>query len=119
MLAYVKYALHGPRLKYDAIRDTLRVPPGGKLRRRYTNQYGLVVAMLQGSFSGGNIALRARAGSDKYHRCRAKVHYWDSLTRVTWVNYPGPSGLRLVPEISPDGWLCWSSTVSMHLQSMR
>jgi hypothetical protein len=119
MLAYVKYAKHGPRLKYDVITDKLLVPPKSKLRRRLVNHYGLVVAMLQGSFCDGTISLRARPGDEKYHRCRAKVHYWDSLTRVSRPTNPGPMVFRLVPEMSPGEWQSWSTTVSTHLDCMR
>lgn len=119
MFAYVKYAKYGPKLKYDAQTETLVGPP--KSRKRRPNLTGLVVCMLQGSFGGGTVSLRARAQDEKYHRCRAKVHFWDSLVRVLWVDHPPlrEGHLKLVPELSPDEWQHWSSVVSMHFASVR
>ena len=121
VVKYLRYEQLKPRLKYDAEGDF--GPPKGKLKRRYTNQYGIVIAMLQGSAGLGTIALRA-SGEAKYRACRTRCHYWDALTRVVIVNETttrdaGPIKVISVPAFVPGGWMVWQHTVRSHLEKVR
>lgn len=119
-ITYTKWSKYGPKLRYNYELEELRSPKGLKLRRRISNVYGLVVCMLQGSFSGGTISLRARARDDKYHRCRARTDFWDSLTRVAWSTDHVVSGsLVFSPVMLPAEWQYWSSTVALHFVMVR
>ncbi len=117
---YTKWAKYGPKLRFNYDSGELGSPKGLKLRKRRLNEAGLVVCMLQGSFTGGMISLRARARDDKYHRCRAKTDYWDALTRVAWsTDQAGPGRLRFFPVMEPGEWQCWSSTVVTQFAMLR
>lgn len=115
-LAYKKVQIVPPALTLDKDGLTVRSPRYGKSRRRRQNDYAVVVCALQGSFSGGTLALRVNPHRDSYQRCRGRATYWDAVIRQ--VTFPGhPYVLHLVPVLSPDEWRCWSSTVRITLRT--
>lgn len=113
--AYKKVVLRAPKLKLDNDGLTVITPRLKKIRTRRQNDYAVVLCALHGSFSSGTLSLRVRRNSDNYQRCRGRASYWDAVVRQI-TPLTGPYKLSLVPELTPDGWRCWSSTVEITLR---
>jgi len=121
--AYVFWSPLAPKIRVERVEggdDFVRLKHSKGLRRRNINHYGLVVAMVQGSFTRNTISLRASRQGRKYVRSRTTCGYWDSITRVAWVSNPGkPAHVSSVPVLTPAEWRRFSSVVLAMVEHHR
>lgn len=109
-LAYRKVRPRKIALTLDKDGISVVTPQLGKLRKRLSNNYAVVVCRLHGSFSSGTISLRVKPGEEVYQKCRGKATYWDAIVRVV-EPLGGSYRLSFLPAVTPGEWRCWSSTV--------
>lgn len=72
-LAYRKVRPRKTTLTLDKDGVSVVTPRVGKLRKRLSNNYAVVLCSLHGSFSSGTLTLRARPDGDNYQKCRGKA----------------------------------------------